>query len=305
MSNFLRTVATRGLAASPAAVRPRLRSRFEPDPETPTLRLPVALRPAETPVVAHPGAEPSGPMDRPATTATTVRAHAADPASPRGAAPAADRADPVPAPGQPSHGPPADRAAPAVAAGLEGPQREVTPAAGDAQPNSGARPPAPPQPPSAVRTSTDPEMPSEVPPPIWQPAVLARPPALPRTPDQGATDQATTPGADSRTERTVSEGAPDPPGAASTGQPRRTASHLTTVAERTTPFPPAHGSPVTPTLPPVPRSASQPSISVTIGRIDVLAVLEPAPLPRASNAPSRRPGPSLEEYLRQRTRRSR
>src|SRR5262249_7043111 len=64
MSTFLHAVAARGLATvAPAAVRPRLRSRFEPATETTALWLPAA------PALIRPAPLPPGLEDRPAPVA--------------------------------------------------------------------------------------------------------------------------------------------------------------------------------------------------------------------------------------------
>jgi hypothetical protein len=107
--------------------------------------------------------------------------------------------------------------------------------------------------------------------------------------------------------------AADPPGNADTAGPGPRTSHLTTIVERTAAGPPHHSVPIASALRPEPPreqpamllGAAQPSVSVTIGRVDVVAVVEPAAPPPAARPQPRPPAPSLEEYLRERTRRSR
>src|SRR5215831_8245397 len=109
MNTFLRTVAARDLATdAPSAVRPRLRSRFEPAPDTPALWLSVA------PVLTRSSTVLPGPEDRPATAAP---ADAGSPARPSGPGRPADQAHfgQVTPSGQaaPDRAPPADRVSPA------------------------------------------------------------------------------------------------------------------------------------------------------------------------------------------------
>jgi hypothetical protein len=133
--------------------------------------------------------------------------------------------------------------------------------------------------------------------------------AQPDDPDVAATDGGTAPAARGGSQRTTtSAGARDQPRAMDTDRPGPRAHHLTAIVERTAAGPVYYATPVAPAVhsgPPVGRSgASPPSISVTIGRVDVVAVVETTP-PPALRPPSRPPAPSLEEYLRERSGRSR
>ena len=310
MSTFLRVVAARALATAPASVRPRLRSRYEPAPGIPALRLPA------TPLPARLAVRRSGSPDWP-TGAVTADADAlagepgaarlADRIHPTGQAPshrgaAAGQADPAgPAdPATADEAAPADEAGPAVPADLTRPQRPRRAGPGDAY-----RIPPTTSPWPGESADTDAAVAATV--PVRGPRPGGPPPraAQPQDPGVTVTDGGTASAL--RGGKQAASAKPPEPGATDTVRPQPRVHHLTAIVERTDASPIYHGTPVAPILPPGPaeaRSASPPSISVTIGRVDVVAVVETTPQ-RASRPASRPPAPSLEGYLRERTRRSR
>jgi hypothetical protein len=87
--------------------------------------------------------------------------------------------------------------------------------------------------------------------------------------------------------------------------------HLTTVIQRVMAQPPPRrGTPVVPARQPEPPvidriAAAPPSIAVTIGRVDVRAVLEPQPAARPAAPAPKPPTQSLDDYLSERGGRSR
>jgi len=301
MSTFLATLAARSLAGAPAAVRPRLRSRFEPAPLAAVLpRLaapPLPGGPAErrwpggrdNPAVAGLA---TGALDVPAGWGSGGPVPLAGPSVRRGIARPPGSAEAEPA------GMTAPRAPDAAAPASPGPPTPAPRHAWEGRPATAVVFP------TTAATSTPPS-PGGPPGPVPRPGP-AEPPGRDRPAEAAAADAGGDWVAPVRAPGSLVplDTARQPPLGRETRNP-------TTVVQRAMAQPPSRrGAPVVPARqaePPVIDriAAAPPSIAVTIGRVDVRAVLEPEP---AARPPAPAPKPltqSLDDYLSERSGRSR
>lgn len=278
MSSFLTNLAVRSMASATAAVRPRLRSRFEIAPgivpaesSTPSVAVQANRLPKDPPDAPPNRPDRSGP----ATAANPI--HHADQPLPATRAHAS-------APVEPSHDdsfrPPdfsADR--PGASADRPGTSAE-RPGSSTASPD----PALTAQPPRRIGSGQAGE-----PVRAGQRAIATPEPTLPRS--DPAADASTAP----VRPRSVDHREPDPPDSGpprvGTGSSPQRASRLIPVA--------AHRPP-----PPAPEpAAATPAVVVTIGRVEVRAVVDRPPAPTARPAPVKPPVQSLDDYLGERSRR--
>jgi len=285
MSNFLTNLAVRSMASATAAVRPRLRSRFEAGAD---------IVPAEssTPSVAvladrQPGDPPDAPPNRPDRSGPAPAVnpmHRADQPIP---ASQAHASAPVEHNDDDSFRPPdssADR--PDFSADRPDLSADRPGSSADRPVSSGANPDPDRTAPKARRIGS--RRPGE-PAHAGQRSIGGPEPTLPG-PDP-ATRSSMAPARPRPIDHRES-GAPDPgPPRVGTGSaPQRAAGRVTPVA--------AHRPPPLATAP----TAATPAVVVTIGRVEVRAVVDRPSAPTARPAPVKPPVQSLEDYLGERSR---